>query len=111
MIRARYDAAQTTSLNQRHWSMADYYAADAALSPDVRRKLRARARYEIANNSYAAGMASTWANDLVGTGPRLQLDLGPDVDTNRVRRVELSVFDWMVDIDLARKLQIGRAHV
>jgi lambda family phage portal protein len=108
LVRARYDAAQTTPLNQRHWSMADYYSADASLSPNVRRMLRARARYELANNSYAAGMASTWANDLVGTGPRLQLDLGTDVDPAAVRRVELAVFDWMVNIDLARKLRIGK---
>ena len=108
MVRARYDAAQTTSLNQRHWSMADYYSADAALSPDIRRRLRARARYELGNNSYAAGMASTWANDLVGTGPRLQLDLGPEVDPSAVRRVELAVYDWMVNVDLARKLRIAK---
>jgi lambda family phage portal protein len=108
LVRARYDAAQTTNLNQRHWSMADYYSADASLSPEVRRKLRARARYEIANNSYAAGMASTWANDLIGTGPRLQLDLGPDADPSATRRVELAVYDWMVNVDLARKLRIAK---
>jgi lambda family phage portal protein len=108
LVRARYDAAQTTNLNTRHWSMADYYSADAALAPDIRRKLRARARYEVANNSYAAGMASTWANDLVGTGPRLQLDLGPDVDPAATRQVELAFFDWTVNIDLARKLRISK---
>lgn len=29
-IRARYDAAQTTSENVRHWSLADALSADAA---------------------------------------------------------------------------------
>ena len=106
MVRARFDAAQTTDLNRRHWSQADYYSADAALSHEIRRKLRSRARYEIANNSYAAGMASTWANDLVGTGPKIQLDLGPDVDPELVRRVEINNFDWAVNIDLANKLRI-----
>lgn len=108
MVRAKYDAAQTNDLNRRHWAMADYYSADSALSPAVRQKLRARARYEIANNSYAAGMASTLANDMVGTGPRLQLDLGPDVDSDLARSVELAVYDWSVDIDLAKKLRTAK---
>ena len=108
MIRARYDAAQTTSLNTRHWSMADFLSADAALSPEVRRKIRSRVRYEVGNNSYAAGMASTWAHDLIGTGPRLQLDLGPDVDADLCRKVELAVYDWSVEVDLAKKLRIAK---
>jgi len=108
MIRARYDAAQTTPLNTRHWSMADFLSADAAMSPDVRRKLRSRVRYEVGNNSYAAGMASTWAHDLIGTGPRLQLDLGPDVDADLCRKVELAVYDWSVEVDLAKKLRIAK---
>jgi lambda family phage portal protein len=108
MIAAKYDAAQTTELNKRHWASADHYSADAALSPEVRRRIRNRARYEIANNSYAAGIASTWSNDLVGTGPRLQLDLGPDVDPDAVRAVETAVYDWSVNVDLAKKLRIAK---
>lgn len=108
MIRAKYDAAQTTDLNRRHWALADYYSADAALSPAVRQKMRARARYELANNSYAAGMASTWSHDLVGTGPRLHLDLGPDSDAELVRKIEMAVYDWSVNIDLAKKLRIAK---
>ena len=108
MIRARYDAAQTTSLNTRHWGMADFLSADAALSPAVRQRIRSRVRYEVANNSYAAGLASTWAHDLIGTGPRLQLDLGPDVDADLCRKVELAVYDWSVEVDLAKKLRIAK---
>jgi lambda family phage portal protein len=108
LIKARYDAAQTTPLNERHWAMADYYSADAALQPEVRRKMRARARYELGNNSYAAGMASTWAHDLIGTGPSLRLDLGPDVDAEATRQIELAVSDWFDAIDLARKLRLAK---
>jgi hypothetical protein len=54
-LRARYDAAQTTAENARHWAMADALSADSAASADVRKKLRERARYEVANNSYAKG--------------------------------------------------------
>jgi lambda family phage portal protein len=108
LVRARYDAAQTTEHNRNHWSMADYYSADAALAPEVRRKMRARARYERDNNAYLAGMASTLASDLVGTGPRLQLDCGRDADAASVRRVEDAVFEWFLSIDMARKLRLAK---
>jgi lambda family phage portal protein len=108
LVQAKYDAAQTTDLNRKHWANADHYSADAALQPHVRRTLRNRARYETRNNSYAAGIASTWSNDLVGTGPRLQLDLGPDANPDAVRSIETAVYDWSVNVDLARKLRIAK---
>jgi capsid protein len=108
-VRARYDAAQTTPLNQRHWSQADWLSADAALHPGVRRTLRTRARYEAANNSYLAGMLSTLATDLVGTGPRLQLHVDAiDTDSEAVRQVEAAVSEWMLETDLANKLRLMR---
>lgn len=72
-LRAKYDAANTTLDNVKHWSRADGLSASAANSPDVRRILRNRSRYEVANNSYARGITLTLANDVVGTGPRLQM--------------------------------------
>ena len=108
MVRAKYDSAQTTDLNRNHWARADNLSADAGLQPQVRQTLRNRARYELRNNSYAAGIASTWSNDLVGTGPRLQLDLGPDVSPDAVRSVETAFIDWADRIDLARKLRIAK---
>lgn len=112
MVRARYDAAQTTPLNQRHWGMVDYMSADAGLSPMVRRTLRARARYEAANNGYLAGMVNTLATDAIGTGPTLLLDCGQDASQEAVARIEENVFEWHQRIDLARKLRtlrIGKA--
>lgn len=108
MIRARFDAAQTTSLNRNHWGMADHLSADAALSPWIRRTLRARARYEAANNGYLHGMISTLATDLVGKGPTLLLDCGPDANQEAVARVEENVFEWHQEIDIAKKLRIMR---
>ncbi len=108
LVQAKYDAAQTTDLNRLHWANADHYSADATLPPHVRQTLRNRARYEMRNNSFAAGIASTWSNDLVGTGPRLQLDLGPDANPLAVRAVETAIYDWSVNIDLARKLRIAK---
>lgn len=76
LIRARYDAAQTTDINRRHWSMADALSADASANPQIRRTLRNRSRYEISNNCYAMGIGLTVANDVVGVGPTLQMDTG-----------------------------------
>ncbi len=105
VVRARYDAAQTTTDNHRHWLLADGLSADAAASPAVRRTLRNRARYEIANNSYARGIVLTLANDCVGTGPRLQL-LGLAGDD--ARAVERAFMDWLQAVDLAEKLRVLR---
>jgi lambda family phage portal protein len=73
VIRAIYDAAQTTSDNRKHWANADALSADAACSSSVRKTVRERARYEYANNSYVCGMVQTLTNDIIGTGPRLQM--------------------------------------
>jgi len=105
VVKARYDAAQTTAENARHWAMADALSADEAASPDVRRKLRQRSRYEVANNSYAKGIVLTIANDCIGTGPRLQL-LSDDAETNR--RVEAAFAAWSEAVNLAEKLRTMR---
>jgi len=105
ILRARYDAAQTTADNARHWAMADALSADASTSADVRRKLRERARYEVANNSYAKGIVLTIANDCIGTGPRLQL-LTPAAEVNR--QVEAAFAKWAKAVDLAGKLRTMR---
>ncbi len=106
LVRARYDAATTTDENRRHWAAADSLSANAANSPDVRRTLRNRARYEAANNSYARGIVNTLANDVIGTGPRLQL-LTEELEANR--RVEQEFSRWADEVRLAQKLRTMRA--
>ena len=105
VIRGRYDAAVTNDDNRRHWSHADGLSANAANSPEVRRTLRNRARYETANNSYARGIVLTLAHDVVGTGPRLQL-LTADAEANR--RIELAFMHWARAIGLPEKLRTMR---
>ncbi|MCZ2098824.1 MAG: phage portal protein [Anaerolineae bacterium] len=105
VVRGKYDAAQTTYENRRHWANADHLSADAAASADVRRTLRSRARYEVANNSYAKGIVLTLANYVVGTGPRLQM-LTEDPDANRLIEREFS--RWAKAIGLAHKLRTMR---
>ncbi len=105
MVRGRYDAAQTTDENRRHWAEADYLSADAAASPTVRKIVRSRARYEVANNSIARGIVLTLANDLIGTGPRLQM-LTDDANLNRV--IEQAFSNWARTVHLASKLRTMR---
>lgn len=86
-IRAtRYDAAQTTRENARHWAGAlDILNADESMSPAVRQTLRSRSRYEVENNAYAKGVVLTLVGDMIGTGPRIQL--GCDFEPRRGERL------------------------
>lgn len=104
-LRARYDAALTTDANRRHWGWADGLSVNAANSPDVRRILRNRSRYEVANNSYARGIVCTLASDVIGTGPRLQM-LTEDTEANRL--VEHEFTQWSKAVRLAEKLRTMR---
>lgn len=73
-LRARYDAAQTTTENELHWANADNFDPNTTASLDVRQKLRSRSRYEILeNNPYLKGTILTICGDFVGTGPRLKI--------------------------------------
>jgi len=105
LVRARFDAAQTTPDNRKHWASADHLSADAAASPEVRRTLRNRARYEVANNSYARGIVLTLANDVVGTGPRIQM-LADSAEANQT--IEREFMAWAKAVDLPGKLRTMR---
>ncbi len=104
-VDALYDAAQTTSENAKHWRWTDNWSAAQANSRDIRATLRERSRYEVANNSFAAGIVDTLANDSVGTGPRLQMRT-PDEKFNKA--VEAAWAAWSKDVRLAAKLRTAR---
>jgi lambda family phage portal protein len=104
LVRARYDAALGAG-GERHWANADALSADAAMDPRVRETLRNRSRYEVANNSYAAGIVRTLADDTVGTGPRLQIQAG-DRDASAI--VENAWHRWSSFVDLPGKLRTMR---
>lgn len=104
-VRFRFDSAVTNTDNTRHWANADGLSADAAASASVRTILRNRARYEVANNGYAAGMVATLANDTIGTGPRLQM-LTDDDKINSLIEEEFDL--WASEVNLADVLQTMR---
>ena len=73
-VRASYDAARSTSDNGNLWLYADALSAATANDPATRKIIRERARYEVANNSYADGMVDTIVSDLIG--PWVTIKLG-----------------------------------
>ncbi|MDD5327425.1 MAG: phage portal protein [Phycisphaerae bacterium] len=98
-----YDAAATSRHNENHWRYADGSDADFWIRQDLP-TTRNRARYEVKNNSYAEGIIETLANDLVGTGPDLQMDTGnSDADSE----IEEKFFQWSQDCDIEGKLNFG----
>ncbi len=101
-LRGAFDAAKSSPLDRNHWLEADHLSADDAANPEVRKTLRERARYEIANNSIARGISLTLANDVIGTGPRLQL-LTRDAGLNS--HIEDAFARWAAATDFAAKLR------
>lgn len=104
-LRARYDAAMLTDDTRRQWFMADGWQADAENQPGIRRLLRNRCRYEVANNCYAQGIATSLASDTIGTGPRLQMQTAND---NANRQIEILFNSWCEEIDLGLHLRTMR---
>lgn len=110
IARGRYDAAQTTDHNRRHFAAADAFSPDEANNLGVRTILRNRCRYVAANNSRVKGMIRTLAKHTVGTGPRLQMLLGSGPVAARLnQRIEEAFVAWAREIQLAKKLRIMRA--
>ena len=105
IVQARFDAAQTSKDNARHWAAADHLSADMEAAPEVRRTLRMRSRYEVANNSYAKGLVQMLANDTIGTGPRLQMLSG---DEGFNDEVESEFMRWADAVRLSSKLRTMR---
>lgn len=103
-IKAKYDAAATTTNNENHWANADQLDPHSANSLGVRRLLRSRSRYEIVeNNPYLKGCILTLANDFVGKGPKLQI-IDDKVSKKGRKQIEDKFEDWMEATGFIRKL-------
>ena len=88
-LRASYDIARSTTENEKLWKYVDSLSAADANSPEVRRTIRNRARYEVANNTYADGIVDTLTADTVG--PEIQIQLG---DSDLAQRTERAFESW-----------------
>lgn len=98
---ATYDAASQSDEYSNYWAAADAFDADSANSRFVRSTLVRRSRYDVGSNGYSDGIASTYATDLIGSGPTLRMQTGSD-GFNRM--VELAWFNWCKKIQFRRKL-------
>jgi lambda family phage portal protein len=104
--RARYDAASQDPMHRRHWANADPLSPNAAASAADRKTIRERARYEVANNSFAQGAVNSVADDAVGSGPRLQIVLPGGAADEAAREVEASFSRWADESGLAETLRL-----
>lgn len=102
-LRAAYDNARSTDENANLWKYVDSLSAAEANNPAVRQTIRNRARYEVANNSYADGIVDTLAADTIG--PEIQLQLG---DTDAAQRTEREFEKWARAVRLWPKLRTMR---
>jgi capsid protein len=101
----RYEIAQGTPENRNHWAGADTLSPTASLSFNVRDLARRRARYEVGNSSVLRGMIESLCEDVIGTGPRLQiLTTSPD-QRAAARRLEMFWKRWVIATKLNEKLR------
>lgn len=101
---AQYDAATISDLSRNMFLHCDNKSADASNITSVRRRLREFARKEVANNSYARGLVLIVSSDMIGTGPRLQIE--DDLGCNEA--VEAAFNAWAAEIRLDSKLRTGK---
>jgi capsid protein len=105
-VEAAYDAAQTTEQNSGYWAKADLLSADAANSPEIRRTLRSRSRYEcLEANPFAQGIVKSLAVETIGRGPTLQMSLPNDAANVFI---EQQFAAWARRVKLAKKLRVVR---
>lgn len=104
--RRSIDAAATDSRhNEKHWANASSADVNTLLATSLS-TVRQRAIYELTNNGYAAGIAGTLANWVIGTGPRLQMESD---DSDFGDRVENAFGEWASSTycDVERKLTLA----
>lgn len=72
-INARYDAASMSQLMNKHFLNADGLDPNQSLRPSGRKLIASRARYEAANNGYAARTIKILVSDTIGSGPKINV--------------------------------------
>lgn len=82
-----WDAEQNDAAIKSHFSDADGGAAEVHASPEARKKIRERARFEYSNSGYVRGIVDTHVNGIVGSGPRLSIDVEQAGTTYEIARL------------------------
>lgn len=102
IVKMGYDNAQTSSANREHWRGADTLTPDQQNNPLTRAILRSRARYEYNNNPWLFGLVNQIAEDIIGTGARLQID---DLNVEKSDVIENDFANWAAEVHLTEILQ------
>jgi len=105
-LKAHYDSAVTTDENRKHWAEARQNTPVTVNSPETRRRMRIRARYEHDNNCYCSGMVSTLSKDTIGAvAPKLQV-MTENRDFNSFVEDEWRKWSESKTVNLTHKLKL-----
>src|SRR5436190_3435515 len=105
-LEARYDSAQITTENRKHWSNADDRNPTQSNTPAIRQRIRIRARYEWENNCICSGMISTRSTDIIGyTAPTPQV-LTEDTKLNKLIQDEWEAWSNHPYVNVHSKIKI-----
>ncbi|OEU67458.1 MAG: hypothetical protein BBJ57_02055 [Desulfobacterales bacterium PC51MH44] len=104
VLQARYDAAQTTDQNSRHWANAGMVGmtADDRNNNQVRNILKSRSRYEYDNSGYVKRIINKTSREIVGKSIKVNVE-----STNKAfnTAVEKAIREWKRKIKLEAKLR------
>lgn len=103
-LEAHYEAAGTSSENENHWANARGLAADAAASPQARKTIRDRARYEDANNSLCRGVVDTFVDSVYGRGPILNVETGVEAANESIER---RFAEWVEERGIGERFRLA----
>lgn len=104
-LQARIDSAGWDDQTRNHWVNADGLSGDAMVDPATRATLRIRGRHELINSPYGYGSIYTLGNDVIGVGPRLQMDTQNETVNAAVER---AFSKWAKAINLGGKLRLAK---
>ena len=103
-----YDSAR--AIPDFDWRFQDSKSSDLSLTFEVRKRIRERARYEVANNPHATGAGWSIVNSVIPNLPKLQFTPIEKSDGGDLiaRKLERDFSLWAHEIRLAEKLRSMR---
>lgn len=104
-VRAGYEAANDGAINRAHFANADFLGPNSANSPEVAAAIRSKARHERENDGCLNGVGKQLGVDLIGTGPRLQIN-STEPQRSAARQVEQHWRQWFRASVMLEKLRL-----
>ena len=97
-----YDAVDADRTYREHWRNADMLTPDQLNNPLNRSILRSMARYEYNNNPWLFGLVNQVADDVIGTGARLQIE---KESVKNTAMIETAFEAWAAEVKLTEILK------